>query len=62
MTRYTVTAERSGQWWALQCVEVPGAVSQVRRLDQAEDMMREAIAWVAGVPEDSIEIDVEAPW
>lgn len=55
--RYTVTAQRSGRWWALQCVEVPEALSQVARLDQA-DQIREAIAWVADVPIDSVEIDV----
>lgn len=58
VTRYTVTAERSGRWWALQCVEVPGALSQVTRLDQA-DQIREAIAFVAGVDEDSIEIHLQ---
>lgn len=59
MTSYTVTAERSGKWWALQCVEVPGALSQVARLDQAQDMIREAIAWVADVPESDIEIEMQ---
>lgn len=57
MTRYTVTAQRSGRWWALQCVEVPGALLQVARLDQA-DQIREAIAFVAGVDEESVQIDV----
>lgn len=54
---YTVRAERSGKWWALECVEVPGALSQVTRLDQA-DQIREAIAFVADVPEESVEIEV----
>jgi predicted RNase H-like HicB family nuclease len=58
VTLYTVTAEKSGKWWVLQCTEVPGAVSQTARLDQAEDIIREAILWVAGVPETEIEIDV----
>ena len=57
MTTYTVTAERSGRWWALQCTEVPGALSQVARLDQA-DQIKEAIAFIAGVPEDSVDIDL----
>jgi len=59
VSRYTVTAERSDKWWSLQCVEVPGAISQVAKLDQAADMIREAIAFVADVPEESIEIDVQ---
>ncbi|WP_375432798.1 hypothetical protein [uncultured Friedmanniella sp.] len=58
MTRYTVRAERSGKWWALQCEEEPGALSQVSRLDQAEEHMREAIAFVAEVLEESVEVDV----
>lgn len=58
MTMYTVTAERSGKWWVLQCVEVPGAISQVARLDQA-DQIKEAIAFVAGVPEADVEITVK---
>jgi DNA-directed RNA polymerase specialized sigma24 family protein len=58
MTTYTVTAERSGRWWALQCVEVPGALSQVARLDHA-DQIKEAIAFVAGVDEASVEVALQ---
>jgi predicted RNase H-like HicB family nuclease len=58
VTRYTVTAERAGKWWSLQCVEVPGAISQVTDLDRAADTIREAIAFVAEVPEETIEIAV----
>lgn len=57
MSRYTVTAERSGKWWVLQAEEAPGAISQVVRLDQA-DVMKEAIAFVTGEPEADVEIDV----
>lgn len=61
MSRYTVTAERgAGDVWVFQCVEHPGAISQARRLDQAETLMREAIAWVAGVPESEVDVDVHA--
>lgn len=60
MSHYTVTAERSlnGRWWVLQAVEAPGAISQVARLDQADEI-REAIAFVTGEPEESIEITVQ---
>lgn len=57
VTKYTVTAERGKRTWVLQCVEVPGAISEVTRLDQA-DQIKDAIAWVADVDEDSIEIEV----
>lgn len=53
---FTVTAERGrGDWWVL---EAPGVVSQVRRLDQIEDEMREAIAHLAGLPESEVEVGV----
>lgn len=57
VSAYTVTAGRSGKWWVLQAEEAPGAISQVARLDQADDI-KEAIAFVTGEPEESIEIKV----
>ena len=41
---YTVEARRSGGWWALTVPELPGVHSQVRRLEQAEAMIKDAIA------------------
>ena len=55
MTTYTVTAERSGKWWVLQADELPGAITQVARLDQA-DQIKEAIAFVGKLPESEVEI------
>ena len=57
MSRYTVTAERGARTWVLQCQEFPAALSEVTRLDQA-DVIREAIAFVAGVPEQSVEYEL----
>ena len=59
MTRiFTVTAERGrGDWWVLEAPGV-GAVSQVRRFDQVEDEMREAVAHLADLPESEVEVDV----
>lgn len=51
MTTYTVTATSSEGWWTLQCVEVPNAISQVRNLDEAESMIREAIGFALGQSE-----------
>ena len=57
---FMVTVERGrGDWWVLEAPDV-GAVSQVRRLDQVEDEMREAIAHLAGLPESEVEVDVRA--
>lgn len=59
MSVWTVTAERTaGGWWVLEQAEL-GAVSQVRRLDQAEAEMREAVAHLAGEPEEAVEIMVQ---
>ena len=58
MRTFTVTAERGrGDWWVLEAPEV-GAVSQVRRLDQAEEEMREAIAYLAGLAESEVSIEL----
>ncbi|GLX97558.1 hypothetical protein [Herbidospora sp. NBRC 101105] len=47
MSIFRVTAQKSGGWWAL-TVEGPGlsrpAYTQVRRLDKAEDMVRDLLA------------------
>ncbi len=58
MTTYTATARKDGRWWVIQCAEFPGAISQVRRLDQAPDIHREAIAFVADVPIEDVEVTV----
>jgi DNA-directed RNA polymerase specialized sigma subunit len=55
---YTARARREGKWWAISVKGLPGALSQVRRLDQAEATAREVIALVLDVPEDSFDIVV----
>lgn len=57
MTKYVVTAEHTGKWWVLQADDAPGAIAQVARLDQSDDI-KEAIAFVVGVPEEDVEIEV----
>lgn len=58
MTRHVVRARRIGGWWALDVDGVPGAHTQVRRIDQADAMARDAIAGILGVAEDSFEVVV----
>ncbi len=57
---YTVTATRDGSWWSLIAIEVDGreVASQSRRLDQADVAIREAIALVLDVNEDSFDVEV----
>jgi hypothetical protein len=57
-TLYTARAQRDGKWWAISVAGLPGALTQVRRLDQAEAMAREVIALVLDVPEDSFDVSV----
>jgi hypothetical protein len=58
MKRYTVRARRIGRWWALDVEGMSGVHTQVRRIDQADEMARDAIAGFLGVAEDSFEIVV----
>ena len=38
----TAIAQRSGDWWAIEVPEIPGLFTQTRRLDQTDDMVRDA--------------------
>jgi hypothetical protein len=58
VTHYTVMAERDGNWWSLQAKELPGAISQVRKIEDAVDI-KEAIAFLTGETESQITISVE---
>jgi hypothetical protein len=60
MSHYIVEAERGKRRWSLQAKEAPGAISEVNRLSQAEEFMREAISFVTGEKEDEITISVFA--
>jgi hypothetical protein len=56
--RYAVRARRIGGWWALDVDGTPGVHTQVRRIDQAEEMAREAIAGVLDIAPGSFEVVV----
>ena len=58
VSHFTITAERDGKWWSLQAKELPGAISQVRRIEEAP-VIKEAISFLTGEPEDSITVSVE---
>ena len=57
---YEVEAVRSGQWWALRMPELPGVHSQARRLEEAEEMARDAIALALEVPHDAFGVNIVA--
>jgi hypothetical protein len=56
---YRANARREGRWWFVQVLSEQGLYTQVRRLDQAEAMIREVISLVRHVPEDSFDVLVE---
>jgi hypothetical protein len=58
MQEFTSTARKDGRWWVVQCDQHPGAISQVARLDQAQEHQREAIAFVAGLSQEVIAVTV----
>ena len=60
VTTYTATATRGTRSWTVQCDQVPAAISEVTRLDQAADHQREAIAFVLDVPESDVTVTVHA--
>lgn len=58
MKEFTSTARKDGRWWVVQCDQVPEALSQVARLDQAAEHQREAIAFVLDLNEADVQVDV----
>jgi predicted RNase H-like HicB family nuclease len=60
MTTYTVTATREDGWWVLLAdLGTRTIATQAKRLDQADEMAREAIALALDVAEDSFALDIQ---
>lgn len=56
---WIVDVMRSGGWWAISVPALPGVFSQCRRLEQAEEHAREAIALGLDIEPDSVtEVDL----
>ena len=51
-TTYTAHATRSDGWWAVTVPDVDGLITQCRRLDQIEDMVRDALELFPDVDDD----------
>jgi hypothetical protein len=56
--RYIAEARRVGGWWAVDVVDVPGAHTQARRLDQVEAMARDVVSILTGQAPKSIQIEI----
>jgi predicted RNase H-like HicB family nuclease len=59
MTIYTAVCEREDNWWIITVPELDGRVTQAKRLDQVERMVRSLVAIVLDVPKDSFEIVIK---
>lgn len=57
-TIFTALCERAGRWWTIRVPQVEGLTRQVRSLDQAEVVTRQAIARQLGLPLESIRVEV----
>lgn len=54
--KVTAKATRSGGWWAVEVPEVPGAFTQVKRLDQVGAMAADAVATLLDVEASTVEV------
>jgi predicted RNase H-like HicB family nuclease len=58
MTTYTAACRRAGDWWAISVPELKGVHTQVRRLDQAAAMTRDAIALMLDIDPATVTVAV----
>lgn len=56
--KVTAQATRSGGWWAVEVPEVPGAFTQVKRLDQVGEAAAEAVADLLDIPVADVEVEL----
>jgi hypothetical protein len=59
MKAYTARAQRVDGWWAISVDGLKGAHTQVRRLDQAEDAVRDLVGLILDIPTDSFEVNID---
>lgn len=55
----TAVAERSGDWWAVRVPQLPGVFTQVRRLDQVNAMVADAVSAFLYIPSEDIKVEVQ---
>lgn len=55
----TAVAERSGDWWAVRVPQLPGVFTQVRRLDQVNAMVADAVSAFLDIPSEDIKVEVQ---
>jgi predicted RNase H-like HicB family nuclease len=58
---FRVHPERDGKFWLVRIPELPRIAAQARRLDQVEDVARDAIALWFEIPEKSFDLAIDPP-
>jgi DNA-directed RNA polymerase specialized sigma24 family protein len=56
---YTAVCERVDKWWEITVPELDGRVTQAKRLDQVEGVVRSLVSLILEVPADSFEVVVQ---
>jgi hypothetical protein len=59
MTAYTITVSREEPWWVAVVADLPGGATETRRLDQLEAEVRDLIAGLTDVDDDSFDLTWE---
>jgi len=60
MKSVTANVTRAGDWWAIEVPEVPGVYTQAKRLDQVDEIVRDAVSLMTDIPPNDIAVHVEA--
>lgn len=58
--KVTAKARRSGDWWAVEVPEVPGAFTQAKRLDAVAGAAAGAVADLLDIDIDDVEVELDA--
>ena len=56
--KVTADATRVNGWWAVEVVEIEGAFTQTRRIDQIPGMVAEVVAMLTGADVGSVDVEV----
>jgi hypothetical protein len=56
---YTAVCERVGGWWEVTVPELGGRVTQAKRLDQVDEMVRSLVSLIVDIPVDSFDVAVK---
>lgn len=62
MSDFTARCEREGKWWVVTVLELEsGRVTQARRLDQVDEVVRSLVRLMTGEEADAVHLEVILP-